>query len=154
MGQVDIAEFLKRGLCVLVATRDAALSPLCVSASAVALDGPGRAIVYLPAYESAPALANLRANGAVAVLVEEPTTHRGIQMKGRSLAVREATVPELDHVAEFVARTKAELSAIGFAPTVLERMNFTPCTAVEFTVEQVFEQTPGPGAGRAVEARA
>lgn len=154
MGQVNIAEFLKRGLCVLVATRDASLMPHCVTGSAVIFTGPGRGVVLLPAFESAPALANLRANGAIAVLVEEPTTHRGIQMKGRSLALREATAPELKQAAEFVARTKAELSAIGFAPTVLERMNFMPCTAVEFTVEQVFEQTPGPGAGRAVEARA
>jgi len=154
MGQVDIAEFLQRGLCVLVATRDASLMPHCVTGSAVILAGPGRGVVLLPSFESAPALANLRANGAIAVLVEEPTTHRGIQMKGRSLALRDATAPELKQAAEFVARTKAELSTIGFAPTVLERMNFMPCTAVEFTVEQVFEQTPGPGAGRAVEARA
>ncbi|MBE7492485.1 MAG: hypothetical protein HS108_12090 [Planctomycetes bacterium] len=154
MGQIDVAEFLKRGLCVLVATRDAALRPLCVSGSAVVITARGRGIVFIPSFESTPAQANLRANGVIAVLVEEPTTHRGIQMKGRCLAVRDATVPELKQAAEFVARTKAELSAIGFAPTVLERMNFMPCTAVEFTVEQVFEQTPGPGAGRAVEARA
>lgn len=154
MGQVNIAEFLKRGLCVLVATRDASLMPHCVTGSTVIFTGPGRGVVLLPLFESAPALANLRANGAIAVLVEEPTTHRGIQMKGRSLALREATAPELKQAAEFVARTKAELSTIGFAPTVLERMNFMPCTAVEFAVEQVFEQTPGPGAGRAVEARA
>lgn len=153
MGQVDIAEFLKRGLCVLVATRDAKLSPLCVSASACSLMGPGRAVVFLPGYESAPALANLRANAAIAVLIEEPTTHRGIQLKGRSLAIREASPTELAHVAEFVARTRAELAEIGFAPTVLERMIFTPCTAVEFSIEHVFEQTPGPGAGRAIEAR-
>ena len=153
MGQVDIAEFLKRGLCVLVGTRYANLSPLCVTASACVLAGPELAVVFLPAYESAPALANLRANAAIAVLIEEPTTHRGIQLKGRSLAIRDATAAELAHVAEFVARTKAELSAIGFAPTVLERMIFTPCTAVEFSIEHVFEQTPGPGAGRAIKAR-
>lgn len=154
MGQVNIAEFLTRGLCVLVATRDASLAPHCVTGSAVVLAGPGRGVVFLPSFESAPALANLRANGAIAVLLEEPTTHRGIQMKGMVAALREPTTSELRAVADFAARTKSELSAIGFAPTVLERMNFMPCTAVEFTFEQVFEQTPGPGAGRAVEARA
>ncbi|MBX3474681.1 MAG: pyridoxamine 5'-phosphate oxidase family protein [Planctomycetes bacterium] len=154
MGQVDIAEFLKRGLCVLVGTRDASLMPHCVTGSAVVLAGPGRGVVFLPSFESAPALANLLANGGIAVLVEEPTTHRGIQLKGEAAAMREATLEELRVVAEFVARTKAELSAIGFAPTVLERMNFTPCTAVEFTFDRVFEQTPGPGAGRPVEVRA
>jgi len=152
MGQVDISEFLQRGLCVLVGTRDNALQPLCVTGSAMFLSAPGRAVVFLPAFESAPALANLGQNGQIAVVLEQPTTHRGIQIKGSVTGTRPPSMAEVARIEEFVSRTLADLSAIGFAPTVLNRMDFLPVTAVEFTFDAVFEQTPGPGAGRAVKA--
>lgn len=152
MAEIDIADFLKRGLCVLVGTRDSALQPLCVTGSALLLTAPGQAVVFLPEFESASALANLRANGQIAVILEQPTTHRGIQLKGKVSRVRPTTTHEIARIEEFAARTRADLSAIGFAPTVLDRMIFLPCTAVEFNFDAVFEQTPGPGAGREVKA--
>jgi hypothetical protein len=88
MDQVDIAEFLKVGLGVLVATRSEQLVPHCVSGAALSLTGPEHAVVFLPQYEAAPAIANVSANGAIAVVIEQPTTHRGIQLKGRATRAR------------------------------------------------------------------
>ncbi|MBK7774725.1 MAG: hypothetical protein IPI43_11405 [Sandaracinaceae bacterium] len=153
MDQVDIAEFLKVGLGVLVATRSEQLVPHCVSGAALSLTGPEHAVVFLPQYEAAPAIANVSANGAIAVVIEQPTTHRGIQLKGRATAVRDTTPGEEAEIAAFVGRTLAEYAMIGLAPAVIARMVFTPCKAVEFTFTDVFEQTPGPGAGRAVTVR-
>lgn len=153
MDQVDIAEFLKVGLGVLVATRDEQRVPHCVSGAALTLSGPDRAAVFLPQYEAGPAIANVRANGAIAVVIEQPTTHRGIQLKGRATAVRDTTPAEATAIAAFVGRTLEEYAMIGLAPAVIARLVFAPCQAVDFTFTSVFEQTPGPGAGRAVTVR-
>ncbi len=153
MDQVDIAEFLKVGLGVLVATRSEQLVPNCVAGAALILTGPEQAVVFLPEYEAAPAIANVSANGAIAAVIEQPTTHRGIQLKGRATVVRDTTPGEAEAVAAFVGRTLEEYAMIGLAPAVIARLVFTPCKAVEFTFTSVFEQTPGPGAGRAVTVR-
>lgn len=153
MDQVDIAEFLKVGLGVLVATRDEQHIPHCVSGAAVFLSAPDQAVVFLPHFEAAPAIANVSANGAIAVVIEQPTTHRGIQLKGRATAVRDARPDEAADIAAFVGRTLEEYAMIGLAPAVIARLVFAPCKAVEFAFTSVFEQTPGPGAGRAVTVR-
>ena len=150
MESVDLHEFLTRGLTVLVATRDAGLMPLCSSGSALVVPSAGRAVVFVPEYDSARTLENLRDNGCIAVVLEQPTTHRGIQLKGRVLEIRPATDAEHTGVMTFMQRAGAEYLSIGIAPSVLERVVFMPCIAIEFEYTDVFEQTPGPGAGKAV----
>ncbi|MBK7777029.1 MAG: hypothetical protein IPI43_23375 [Sandaracinaceae bacterium] len=95
----------------------------------------------------------MTANGAIAVVIEQPTTHRGIQLKGRATTVRDTTPVEEAEIAAFVSRTLAEYAMIGLAPAVIARMVFTPCKAVEFTFHQRVRADPGPGAGRAVTVR-
>ena len=89
MRKVDIAEFLKVGLGVFVATRDSENVPHGVAGSALVLEGDNRAVVFVPEYECAQLVDDIHANGAIAVLVDQPTTHRGYQLKGRALAVRD-----------------------------------------------------------------
>ena len=98
--KVDIAAFLELGLGVFVGTRDAQRVPHGVSGSAVKLLSEGRAVVYVPEHECAQAVANVLDNGAIAVLFDQPTTHRGYQLKGRVTAVRAETAEEAEEVVE------------------------------------------------------
>ena len=148
--KVDIAAFLQRPLAALVATRDAQLRPTCVSGSGLCLLDHDRAVVYIPEYEPERALVNLRETGAIAVVVDQPTTHLGLQLKGRVVELRPTRADELEPLRRFVAGTLREYEAVGVSPAVRERLVFEPCVAVEFEITDVFEQTPGPGAGRAV----
>ncbi|MCA9574881.1 MAG: pyridoxamine 5'-phosphate oxidase family protein [Polyangiales bacterium] len=152
MDKVDIAAFLELGLGVFVGTRDAQRVPHGVSGSAVKLLSEGRAVVYVPEHECAQAVANVLDNGAIAVLFDQPTTHRGYQLKGRVTAVRAETAEEAEEVRAFVGRLMAEYAVIGVAPEVIERLVFSPCRAIEFAYDEVYEQTPGPGAGKAVQS--
>ncbi|MCA9534193.1 MAG: pyridoxamine 5'-phosphate oxidase family protein [Myxococcales bacterium] len=153
MRKVDIAEFLKVGLGVFVATRDSENVPHGVAGSALVLEGDNRAVVFVPEYECAQLVDDIHANGAIAVLVDQPTTHRGYQLKGRALAVRDETPAEAAEVRAFVGRLMDEYATIGVTPEVIERLVFWPCRAIEFEYDAVFEQTPGPGAGQAVRVR-
>lgn len=111
--------------------------------------------LFLFAAQSGALLANLRANGTIAVVFSEPTTHRTLQLKGRdaSVALMERTDAQI-----LVAYRKGfaeELAGLGyqevFARTLLG------CTtgdvvAVSFTVAEAFVQTPGPKAGTPLQA--
>jgi len=141
----------------LVESRGTVATPTDIDRRAVVLGcssaGSGLSSRFVRGAEAVAAVGYGDAVDTLCHVIEQPTTHRGIQLKGRATAVRDATPSEEAEVAAFVGRTLAEYAMIGLAPAVIARMVFTPCKAVEFTFTHVFEQTPGPGAGRAVTVR-
>lgn len=143
-----LASLLEGLVAVHVATRDAALVPDEVMAVAALLEPDGRSLtVHLPDATSATALANLRDNGEIAVVLSQPLTHRTVQLKGRVETLRAAREEEREAVERFAAAFDAEVAAIGLPPAALRRRNRWPCTAATFVVREGYEQTPGPRAG-------
>ena len=132
---------------IAVGTRDAALRPACALAAGVAYPGDGRMTVYVPAAAGARTLADLEANGMIAVVFEQISTHHTIQVKGRVTEIREAAEEERVLVERSLAGFYAQIEAVGGQPSVVRRRRGWPCRAVTFDVSDVFEQTPGPKAG-------
>jgi len=143
-----LASLLEGLVAVHVATRDAALVPDEVMAAAALLELDGRSLtVYLPDATAGTALANLRDNGEVAVVLSQPLTHRTVQLKGRVETIRPAGEDEREAVERFAAAFDAEVAAIGLPPAALRRRTRWPCAAATFAVREAYEQTPGPRAG-------
>jgi hypothetical protein len=132
---------------VVVGTRDAALRPACSMAVGVVFRGEGRVTVYLSEATGAETLANLEANGAIAVVFEEILSHHTVQVKGRVLETRPAVESERALVERSIAGFFRQVEAVGAAPGVVRKRRRWPCRAVTFEVTDVFEQTPGPKAG-------
>lgn len=137
---------------IAVGTRDAALRPACSLAAGIAYPGGGRMIVYVPEATGARTLADLEANGMIAVVFEEISTHHTIQVKGRVTEIRPAREDEHPLVERSVAGFFAQVEAFGGRPSVVRKKRRWPCRAVAFTVSDVFEQTPGPKAGTPFDA--
>jgi hypothetical protein len=93
--------------------------------------------------------ANLERNGAVAVGFSPPTIARAVQVKGVAGAVGEPEADDLERVERHLGLFVAEAERIG-APAELPRRMFasTGLVAVKFSIDEVFDQTPGPTAGR------
>ena len=93
--------------------------------------------------------ANLERNGAVAVGFSPPTIARAVQVKGVASRVGEPEAADLERVERHVRSFVAEAGRIG-APAELSRRMFvgTGLVAVGFSIDEVFDQTPGPTAGR------
>lgn len=133
---------------VHVATRDAALVPDEVMAAAARPSADGRCLtVFLPVATSEASIANLRANGAIAVVLSQPLTHRTVQLKGRVETIGPARDEERAEVERLAAAFDAEVEVIGLPPAVVRRRTRWPCHAVTFVVAEAYEQTPGPRAG-------
>ena len=148
----DLGPLLEGLVAIHVATRDAALAPDEVMAATALLDAEGKRLtVYLPVATSATSLANLRENGALAVVLSQPLTHRTVQLKGRVGELRAAREDERAAVERLAAAFDAEVAAIGLPPAALRRRNRWPCAAATFAVREAYEQTPGPRAGEPLE---
>lgn len=95
----------------------------------------------------------LEDNGQLALTVEEFPSHETYQFKGRFLRHRPIVADDLkivERVRErFVKRMKSLNSDA--PPSVLSDYILKPLVAIEFEVQDIFVQTPGPGAGKRVD---
>jgi hypothetical protein len=93
--------------------------------------------------------ANLEKNGAIAVGFNPPTIARGLQIKGAASSVREPAPEELKRAEQHFMAFCAEGARVGVSESLLRR-GFAPgdCVSVTMSVVEVFDQTPGPGAGQ------
>jgi hypothetical protein len=145
-----VIEFIHGGVAVGVATRDDGLRPEFARGWGPAVSADGRSLKLCV---SAPAgsrmRANLESNGALAVGFSPPTIARAVQVKGVASLVGVPDAADLERVERHVSSFVAEAERVG-APAELSRRMFvgTGLLTVEFLVDEVFDQTPGPTAGR------
>jgi hypothetical protein len=150
----EIADFLVESLILDVATRTAALEPECMDAAALRLEPqPGLVTIYLAEALAGPTMRNLRDNGQLAVNASRPSDHRALQLKGVLVLDRPADEDDRAFVLGYLEKLVPRMGMVGLPHSVCYRMNWWPSRAVQFAVRDIFVQTPGPDAGRRLEAQ-
>jgi hypothetical protein len=145
----ELAAFLEGGNSIYLGTRDRDLVPHGTRLWGARIGADGRALtVYLPEAAAARPLANLRDNGQAAVAFARPTTHQACQVKGTFAGACQGTEGDRDRVGRYREAFFADLLAVGFSRELLERWQGWPCLAIEIHVTRLYDQTPGPRAGR------
>jgi len=146
-----IVELLETGVSVIVGTRDASLMPECTRAWGVRVGADrGTLKIFLSETIAGKTIDNLRENGMIAVSCTRPTDHITCQVKGRVRWIKPVTSAERGLSRRWHGEFMAELRAIGVPSELCDAWIAEPTIAVEIAVIEVFDQTPGPGAGRKV----
>jgi hypothetical protein len=144
----DLVELFESGVSILVGTTSRAKTPEATRAvGAVVHADRQRLTVFLPTDVAARPLANLEANGLVAVGFSSVLDHRTLQVKGKAEEVRPANADEHELIRRYHAAFGETLYVTGIPRAVTRRLNVWPATAVTFVVTDIFLQTPGPKAG-------
>lgn len=113
---------------------------------------PGRVRVLIDAHETQ-ACANLEPGRPVAITAADVRTLRSVQLKGTSLGVQPGRPEDIPRMARYTQDFYDDIVATDGTPlAVLERLTPDEVVAVLVDVTHQFDQTPGPGAGRAVAA--
>ncbi|NVK40522.1 MAG: pyridoxamine 5'-phosphate oxidase family protein [Oceanospirillaceae bacterium] len=146
-----LAAFILSGLSIQVAAcRDDGRTTLVRGAGARLSADRRQLTVLVPASQSASLLQSLAANGRIAVLFNEPESHRSVQLKGRDAVI--GTVSDADRAAlpAYVATLTRRLQHYRI-PEAFCRALFSVApddlAAVTFTPGEAYGQTPGPHAG-------
>jgi hypothetical protein len=149
----ELAEFVEGGLSMLVGTRDAALRPR-VERAVGAFVGRDRQsmTVYLNKDLSLQSVANLNENGCIAVTVSRPYDHRSLQLKGHVLSMRDGTEEDRTKQERWLTGFVEHLYIVGLPRSIIRQLKVYPSVAVTLQIDDMFEQSPGPGAGRRFEA--
>ena len=91
---------------------------------------------------------NLETTGRIAITVTDVETLRSAQVKGRVARFEAATDADARaHERSFTALTEALQRADGTDPELFRRVKPGSLTAVIATLDEVYDQTPGPAAG-------
>jgi hypothetical protein len=144
----DLAEYFQSGISIVVGTRDARLRPEILRGFAArASAGSDEIEVVIPRAGSVETLANLDANGRVAIVFARAADHRSIQIKGRFLARREAREEDRRRAAHYLEELSKDWAPVGIPPTMTRSLTHWPAYVLTVRAERLFDQTPGPNAG-------
>ena len=133
---------------VLVGTVDRDGVPACCRGIAVlSNDDLKTATVFVPLATSRDVVANAAATRRIAVGTSMPIEHISFQMKGSVKELRLARDAEASFIEKRLASFADVLAKIGMPRHITMSMNHWPAFAIEFTIENMFDQTPGPKAG-------
>ena len=134
-----------------IGTRDAALRPShTLAVGAVVHDDRETVTVFVPTARAERILADLESNGRVALGIAL-VSHEAYQLKGSYLSTRPTDASDLARQETYRKALLDDALRVGYPDEIARPLTqgfaYTPGTAITFRAEQVFLQTPGPGAG-------
>jgi hypothetical protein len=146
-----LAAFLEGGVGIHLGTRNAQLEPNGARAISVKIDRDRRhLLVYISGVAAQRVLPDLEANGQAALTVARPTDERACQVKGSFAGVRKVQDDERAHARQQWSDFLDNLEYIGIPRAASETWIDVPDAAIRLKVTAVFDQTPGPEAGKTI----
>jgi len=146
-----VVEVLHGPTWIQIGSRDEALRPAhTMAVGAVVHDDRQTVTVFVPTARSGRVLRDLTGNGRIAVSLAL-VSHESYQLKGTYISSR--PTDDTDRARQEARRAALLESALeaGYPETIARPLALglaiTPGVAITFRAEEVFLQTPGPGAG-------
>jgi hypothetical protein len=147
----DCIAFLHGRVSIIAASRSAGREPHLVRAVGCHIDATGERVTLLLAISHAgELLADIRANGRIAVVFSEPSSHRTVQLKGSDAAAVPLEEEHCRLLAAYRQRMVPELAIFGFDEAWVRALlgcSGAEIVPVRFTPREAWLQTPGPQAG-------
>jgi hypothetical protein len=146
-----VVEVLHGPAWIQIGSRDEVLRPAhTMAVGAMVHDDRQTVTVFIPTARSGRVLRDLRENGRIALGVAL-ASHEAYQLKGTYVSSR--ATDEVDRARQEARRVALLESALeaGYPEAIARPLTlglaYTPGVAITFRAEEVFLQTPGPGAG-------
>ncbi|HCT40940.1 MAG TPA: hypothetical protein DF427_07175 [Moraxellaceae bacterium] len=147
----DDARFMQGGVSISVASRDRRFVPSLARSAGCRLSADRQQVTVLVLRSQArQLLQDITDTGAIAVVFSEPSTHRTIQLKGLDASVHEALPADTSVADEHRAAFASDIVPLGYVRELayaIHGFTLDDMQAITFTPTDIFQQTPGPGAG-------
>jgi hypothetical protein len=146
----DHAAFIQGAVSVVVSSRNSQHVPDVVRGCGCRVTRDRRRVtVLVEAARAGSVLDDIAANGLIAVVFSQPSTHRTIQLKGSDARVARVTGADRVIAQRHLQAWVQDLQLIGYAADFARtvRGEAPDLIAVTFTLASAFLQTPGPAAG-------
>ena len=146
-----VVEVLQGPAFVQIGTRNEALQPAhTYVVGAMVHDDRQTVTVFVPTARAERVLRHLRENGRIALGVAL-ASHEAYQLKGTYVSSRPAADADRARQEAYRAALSASCLEAGYPEAIGRPLTlgfaYTPAIGITFRAEEVFLQTPGPGAG-------
>ena len=146
-----LAAFLEGGVGIHLGTRNAQLEPNGARAISVKVDRDRQhLLVFISDVAAQRVLPDLQANRQAALTFARPTDERACQVKGLFVDVRKVQSDERAHARQQWSDFLDNLEYIGIPRVASRTWIAVPDSAIRLRVTAVFDQTPGPDAGKTI----
>jgi len=136
---------------VSVGTRSGDLFPHGVRAWGPRVSADGRSVeVFIDRPNSQQCIADLQDNGRIAAVFVHVQTLQSLQLKGRCVEIGDPAAEDWAWIERHRAAFTEALESFGIVPELARNMWSTQVVKLRFVIEEVFDQTPGPLAGREI----
>ena len=147
-----LKQFMEVAHGMAIGTRDAGLAPTYNRAlGAKALDD-NTVKVNIAKAIAGRAIDNLEDNKRITMVQVDFLTFECYQFKGSFIRAYDGSPEDKVLVTEYMGRMTEVAKRIGMDDKLLVKIPQDPIIAIEFEVEQIFEQTPKKGTGKPIEA--
>ena len=147
----DVKALIEGPSSILVGTRSANLVPSAVRGWGGKVSDDGNAVVvFMDRPAAASSVSNLHDNGRVAACFTNITNNHSVQLKGRCVEVGDPGAGDWDTIDRQRQGFTDVCGMLGFPAQMIRNMWSTQVVRVRFIVEQVYNQTPGPNAGKSL----
>lgn len=149
------AKFIQGPVSVIVASRNAGFVPDAVRGCGCRVSRDRRLVTVLVEPGRASSfLDDIAANGMIAVVFSQPSTHETIQLKGADARIVRVTAADRAAARHHLHAWSEDLERIGFDARFAAALHggTGELAAVRFTPAAAFQQTPGPAAGQPLKA--
>lgn len=145
------AAFLEGGVSITAGARDGRRVPSLARALGARVSADRRQVtIFFSRRQARPLLAALEENGALAVVFNEPHTHRALQLKATDAREVQLDPGDALRVEAYRQAFVDEVGPLGFPEPLVRALLRIPdedLVAVAFTPGSAHLQTPGPQAG-------
>lgn len=147
MDLAELASFLDAGPAMLGASADEDLVPEAFRVWGATVDATGTLRALVSSHAGA-TLATTGPGSRIAFAFTDISDFRSVQVKGRVVAPPQPAGPaDAEVLRVYQEQFAAHLAEIGYPPQLAERLRPLSVFAISIQVEELFDQTPGPGAG-------
>ncbi len=140
--------FLESNVAVVVGTRDAQLAGEVTTAWGPRPLDEHEVELFVDREASQKTIENLKDNRLLAVTCTSPITYESVQLKGWCVAIGEPGPGDYEWIARHRDAFSASVRARGMPAHVTRTMWSRDVVKLRLLVQDRFDQTPGPGAGR------
>lgn len=146
-----IQRSLEGGMSILVGSSDNGNLPTCCRGIAIRASADLTTLtVFVPVATSRDVIANVAMTRRAAVVSSHPTSHVSIQFKGIAKGVRLAPDEDAGFLRERLESWADSIAVVGLPRRITRRIAHWPAFAIDISIDEIYEQTPGPKAGASI----
>ncbi len=145
----DLKQFVESDLSVVVGTRDAELAPEITRGWGPMVMPEGDSLtVFVDRAAGTRTVANLRDNALMSITLTHPMSHKAVQFKGRCVEIGDPVAADWPHIERHREAFTQVLGQMGYTREFTRRLWSLQVVKLRLSIQQAFDQTPGPEAGR------